>query len=125
VKTAGGCKWVIVDGGTNLLPVANVFTRRQVVVANKAGDQEEEMVNIVGPLLYSDDVLSVKVRLPRLDEGDILAIFDCGAYSLSSSTQFLYPRPAAILLNTRSEVRMVREKETCEDVLRKDKATSS
>ncbi|MDH5439949.1 MAG: hypothetical protein OEY31_05035 [Candidatus Bathyarchaeota archaeon] len=124
-KTAGGCKWVIVDGGTNLLPVANAFTRRQVVVANKAGDQEEEMVNIVGPLLYSDDVLSVKVRLPRVDEGDILAILDCGAYSLSSSTQFLHPRPAAILLNARSEVRMVREKETCEDVLRKDRAASS
>jgi len=49
-----------------------------------------------------------------------LAVFDCGAYSLSSSTQFLYPRPAAVLLSSNGGVRVVRERETFEDVLCKD-----
>jgi len=120
-KDAGGYRWVIVDGGTNIVPIANVFTRRQIIAANKADHRRGEIVNIAGPLLFSDDVLARKTYLPKVDEGDILAIFDCGAYTLSSSTQFLYPRSAAVLLDSKREVRVIREKETCEDVFRKDK----
>jgi len=122
-KISGEYNWVIVNGGTNLVPIANIFTRNEIIVANKASDPCEEMVNIAGPLLYSDDILALKTRLPKVSEGDILAIFDCGAYTLSSSTQFLYPRPSAVSLNSRKEVKAIREKETCEDVLRKDKLT--
>lgn len=120
-KIAGGYRWVIVDGGTNLVPIANVFTRRGVVVANKASAPPVEMVNIAGPNLYSDDVLALKKYLPKIEEGDLLAVFDCGAYTLSSSTQFLYPRPAAVLVNSREENRVIRERETFEDVLYKDR----
>jgi len=119
-KVTGGYRWAIVDGGTNILPVANVFARREIVVANKGARAPTEMINVVGPLLYSDDVLAWKAFLPRIDEGDILTVFDCGAYSLSSSTQFLYPRPAAVLPNSKREAEVIRAKETCEDVSRKD-----
>jgi len=120
-KTAGGYKWVTVNGGTNLAPIANIFTRREIIVANKADNPQEELVNIAGPLLYPDDILAQKIYLPKINAGDILAIFDLGAYTLSSSTQFLYPRPAAVLVNSEKEIKLIREKESCEDVLHKDK----
>lgn len=118
-KMVGGYKWVFVDGGTNLLPV--MHDRRTVFVANRHRESPEELVNIVGPLLYEKDFVAVKTSMPQVHEGDIIAVTDCGAYSLSSSTQFLYPRPAAVLVSTKGKAEVVREKETFEDVLSKDR----
>lgn len=120
-KIADGYKWIIVDGGTNLVPIANIFTRRDIVVVNKVSLPRKEMVNVAGPLLYPDDILALKMPISQVNEGDILAVFDCGAYTLSSSTQFLHPRPVALLVNSRKEVRVIRERETCKDILRNDK----
>jgi diaminopimelate decarboxylase len=121
VKNAGGYKWAMVDGGTNLVPRFGAVELREVVVANKASSQPEEEVNIAGPLLYAEDFITLKTALPRVSEGDILSIFGCGAYSLSRSNQFLHPRPAAVLLNSKGEVKIIREKETFEDFSYKDK----
>ena len=118
-KMAGGYKWILVDGGTNIVPV--IYERRTTLVANKALASDKELVNIVGPLLYPKDFIAIKALVPRVEENDIVAVFDCGAYSLSSSTQFLYPRPTAVLISSQGEAKVIREKETFEDVLRKDK----
>jgi diaminopimelate decarboxylase len=118
-KVAGGYKWIVVDGGTNIIPV--IYDRRAILAVNNAGESEEELVNIVGPLLYPKDSVAIKAFVPRVKENDIIAVLDCGAYSLSSSTQFLYPRPTAVLINSKGKVKVIREKETFEDVLRKDR----
>jgi diaminopimelate decarboxylase len=117
-KIAGGHKWVTVDGGTNLIP--SIDERHKILIANKAASPHEEMVNIVGPLLYPKDFIGIKVDVPKVSEGDVVAALNCGAYTLSSSTQFLFPRPAAIIVNSKGEVSVIREKETFEDVVRKD-----
>jgi len=118
-KMAGGYKWILVDGGTNIVPV--IHDRRIVLVANRVAASKKELVNIVGPLLYPKDFVAIKTLLPHIEENDIISVLDCGAYSLSSSTQFLYPRPAAVLVNSKGKIRVIREKETFADVLGKDK----
>ena len=120
VKMSGGYKWITVNGGTNIVPV--IHDRRTILIANRAAASEKELVNIVGPLLYPRDFIAVKSLLPQIEEDDVIAVLDCGAYSLSSSTQFLYPRPAALLVRSDGKVEVVRERETFEDVLRKDKS---
>jgi len=119
VKVAGGSKWVMVDGGTNILP--SFYERRELLIANNGSVSERELVNVVGPLLYPKDFIAIKAFAPRVEEGDLLAVLDCGAYSLSSSTQFLYPRPPAVLINSQGQVQLIRERETYEDVLAKDR----
>jgi diaminopimelate decarboxylase len=121
VKNAGGYKWAVVDAGTNLLPRFAAIELRKIVTANKASRQPEEEVNIVGPLLFNEDFITLKAPLPKVSEGDILSIFNCGAYTLSRSNQFLHPRPAAVLINSKGEVKVIREKETFEDFLYKDR----
>lgn len=120
VKTAGGYKWAFVNGGTNLLPRFGAVELRKVIVANRSSDDPCEEFNVSGPLLYSDDFITLKIPLPELCEGDVLAILCCGAYTLSRSNQFLYPRPAAVLVRSNGEVKVIRERETFEDVLCKD-----
>jgi diaminopimelate decarboxylase len=119
IRMAGGYKWVSVDGGTNLLPA--IHDRRTVLIANRANASGSELVNVVGPLLYPKDFVAIKKLLPHIEENDLLAVQDCGAYSLSSSTQFLYPRPAAVLVNSKGEVRVIRDRETYDDVCVKDR----
>jgi len=118
-KMSGGYKWITVNGGTNIVPV--IHERRIIKIANRATASTKEEVNIVGPLLYPKDFIAVKAFHPKVEENDILALLDCGAYSLSSSTQFLYPRPTALLVRRHGKVEVIREKENFEDVLRKDK----
>lgn len=118
-KTAGGYKWIVVNGGTNIVPV--IHDRRMVLIANRAAASTKELVNIVGPLLYPKDFVAIKALIPHVEENDVIAVLDCGAYSLSSSTQFLYPRPAAVLVSSNGKVKVIREKETFEDVLGKDR----
>jgi len=120
IKIINGSKWVVVDGGTNIIPSTNIFRRQKIIVTNKADSSPIEYANIVGPLLYPEDIISLKTPVPEIEEGDLLTIFDCGAYSLSSSNQFLYPRPSAFLLNSKNEVKKIRESETYQDVFNKD-----
>lgn len=119
IKMAAGHKWTIVDGGTNLLPV--IHDRREVLIASRTHESNREQTNIVGPLLYPKDFVAIRVLMPRVEQDDIIAVLYCGAYSLSSSTQFLYPRPPAVSISPHGKVKIIREKETFEDVTEKDK----
>jgi len=120
-KRSDGFNWVIVDGGTNLMPALNtVYFRHEILVANKVTCPREKLVNVAGPLCYTNDHIAIKTNLPQMDEGDIIAVLDCGAYTLCRSNQFLHPRPASVLLNSSNKVKVIRMKETYRDVFRKD-----
>jgi len=119
VKEAAGYKWIVADGGTNL--VEDYLERREIRVVNRADAQREELVNIVGPLLFARDFVTLKQYLPKIQEGDYLILPNAGAYTLSNSTQFLNPRPAAVLVGPDGDVSIVRERETSEDVVRMDR----
>jgi diaminopimelate decarboxylase len=55
--------------------------------------------------------------LPELQEGDLLAILNAGAYGFSMSSQYnSRPRPAEILVNI-GRYALVRDRETLDDLL--------
>jgi len=120
VKKSAGYKWIIADGGTNLLP--NMWERHDIRVVNRASAQPRETVNVAGPLPYANDFVAIKQHLPEIREGDILAVLEAGAYTLSNSNEFLYPRPSAVLLSPGGMVAEIRESGTHEDVCRKDRS---
>ena len=64
------------------------------------GDRAEEKQDISGPLCTSIDKLGGGVLLPRLDEGDLLAIHAGGAYGPTASPlHFIsHPLPAEVLV---------------------------
>lgn len=119
VKQAGGFQWAIVDGGTNLLPITS--ERRDIYLANRKPGPPDELVNIVGPIPSLNDFISIKKHLPKIVEDDILLVFDSGAYSLSSSNQFLCPRPCVMMISPEKGATEIRQKETCEDLLHFDR----
>ncbi|WP_026280473.1 pyridoxal-dependent decarboxylase, exosortase A system-associated [Thioalkalivibrio sp. ALE28] len=71
-----------------------------VVVGNRVQGTEREVVNVVGPLCTPLDVLAQQMELARADVGDLIVVFQSGAYGYTASpTRFLsHPEPVEILV---------------------------
>lgn len=108
-----GNKGVIVDAGVNLLPTSYWF--KHDIASTQDMGSSLETVNIYGCLCMQIDVIRTEVRLPLLQKGSLLIIKNVGAYNLSQSMQFIYPRPAVVIVNNgRSEY--LRLPETTKDL---------
>jgi diaminopimelate decarboxylase len=103
-KTSRGTTFLVVDGGMHhQLAASGNFgqvIRRNYPIAVTAGSDELEDVTVVGCLCTPLDVLGDKVSLPRADVGDLVVVFQAGAYGLTASpTAFLgHPGPAEVLV---------------------------
>ena len=71
-----------------------------VVVGNRVRGSEREVVNVVGPLCTPLDVLAQQMELARADVGDLIVVFQSGAYGYTASpTRFLsHPEPVEVLV---------------------------
>lgn len=118
VKTLpGGRKGVVVDGGVNLLPTAYYF--RHAVSAAGEPDGPSETADLLGPLCMQIDVLRRDVPLPPVRRGSILLIKQAGAYTISNSMQFIYPRPAVAMVSE-GALHLLRRAEEAQDLVRLD-----
>lgn len=105
-KVSRGKIYLITDGGLNhhLAASGNFgqLIRRNYPVAlgNRMEQLEVEEVNVVGCLCTPLDKLGDKVSLPKAQVGDLVVIFQSGAYGRSASpTGFLgHPPPAELLV---------------------------
>lgn len=61
-----------------------------------------------------------RVWLPRLRAGDSVAVLGTGAYSIHLATQFAGPRPAVVSIHEDGVPRLVRRRETFEDLVGRD-----
>lgn len=100
-KESGGEIFVVTDGGMHhhLAASGNLggMLRRNfpIVVANKLGDDQVETVTITGRLCSPLDILGRRVTLPRCAVGDLIAIFQSGAYGLTASPISFLGHPSA------------------------------
>lgn len=89
VKESRGTRIGICDGGmNNHLPASGHFgmvIHRNYLMHKVGGGADEEKVDLSGPLCTSIDRLARGVMLPRVGEGDLIAIHNSGAYGPSAS----------------------------------------
>ena len=104
-KTSHGETFLVTDGGLHhqLAASGNFGTviRRNypIAVANALGGEPAETVSVVGCLCTPLDRLGDQVALPRAEVGDLVAIFQAGAYGASASpATFLGQGPAREML---------------------------
>ena len=117
----GTRKYIFVDGGMgdNIRP-ALYGSRYEALVANKAIEKETDQVTIAGKFCESGDILIRDISLPIVEEGDILAVPSCGAYSLPMSSNYNASLKPAIVLVKEGQARLIRQRETHEDLIRCD-----
>jgi diaminopimelate decarboxylase len=76
-----------------------------------------ELWDVVGPVCESGDFLAKDRALPGLDRNDLLAIFSAGAYGMVMASNYnTRPRAAEVLVNG-AQAKMVRRRETYEDLV--------
>ena len=91
--------------------------RYTALLADRADAEPAEAYSVAGKHCESGDVLIERVELPTPHRGDILAVPVTGAYTLAmSSTYNAVPRPAAVLVAD-GEARVIRRRETVDDLL--------
>src|SRR5207253_3767107 len=77
-----------------------------------------EVVDVVGPVCESADVLAPRRRLPPLAAGDLVVLRTAGAYGMAMASQYnARPRAAEVLVDGR-RFRVVRRRETLADLVR-------
>jgi diaminopimelate decarboxylase len=119
IKEMGGKTFVITDAGMNdLLRPSHYSSYHQVEAAAVYPDRPERRVDIVGPICESGDFLALDRPIPEVQPGELLAIHTTGAYGFSmASTYNARTRPAEVLVEG-AEFRLIRRRETNEDLVR-------
>jgi diaminopimelate decarboxylase len=105
-KESRGKVFVVVDGGLHHQLAASgnfgqVIRRNYpIAVGNRMDDPPEETVTVVGCLCTPLDLLGDDVSLPKAGVGDLIVLFQAGAYGLTASpAAFLsHPAPAEVLV---------------------------
>jgi len=122
VKTHFGRHYVGTDLGFNTLmrPVLyNSHHDIEIYRAEADADAESLPQTVVGNICESGDILAEHRELPAMRMGDILGVLDAGAYGFAMSSNYnLRLRPAEVLVKTDGTCRLIRRRDSLEDLLR-------
>jgi len=118
VKQTPSKKFVGVDAGFNtLIRPAMYGSYHPILIANKLAKANKEFVDVVGPICESGDAFAKDRKLPKVEEGDLLAILNAGAYGFSMSSQYnSRPRAAEVMIRQGKDV-LVRKREELSDLM--------
>jgi diaminopimelate decarboxylase len=118
IKTTPSKKFVGVDAGFNTLVRPTMYgSYHPILVANKVAHADKETYDVVGPICESGDALAKDRPLPNVEEGDLLAVLNSGAYGFSMSSQYnSRPRAAEVMIR-QGKVVLVRQREQLSDLM--------
>lgn len=100
-KLSRGQVFLITDGGLHhhLAATGNfgqvIRKNYPVTIGNKAEIPETEIASVVGPLCTPLDLLADQIELPKAEIGDLVVVFQSGAYGLTASPTAFLNHPIA------------------------------
>lgn len=105
-KESRGQIFLVTDGGLHHHLAASgnfgqvIRKNYPVVVGNRVQGTDREVVSVVGPLCTPLDLLADRMEMSRAEAGDLIVVFQSGAYGLTASpTAFLsHPPPMEVLV---------------------------
>jgi diaminopimelate decarboxylase len=110
--------FVAVDGGMSDNPRPQLYEAQfTALLANRLDEPASGVYTVCGKHCESGDVLVERAPLPEPRRGDLLAVPASGAYTLAMASNYnALPRPAAVLVAD-GEARLIRRRETIDDLL--------
>lgn len=95
VKRKADIHYVGIDAGMNSLIRPTLYEAwHQIVNLSRIDDPATELVQVVGPICESGDILGHNRRLPPCKEGDVILIAEAGAYGAVMSSHYNLRTPA-------------------------------
>jgi diaminopimelate decarboxylase len=106
IKESRGETYAITNGGLHHHLAASgnfgqvIRKNYPVCIGNRVNSDELSSINVVGPLCTPLDILADKYELPPIQHGDLIVVFQSGAYGFTASPhQFLsHPAPVELLI---------------------------
>jgi diaminopimelate decarboxylase len=123
IKSTPKKKFVIVDAGMNDLIRPALYDAYHQILPLQAiatAQRTTQRVDVVGPICESADFFAKDRRLPRLKEGDYLAIMSAGAYGFSMSSNYNSRPRAEEVIVVKDKVLAIRKRETSADLIRNE-----
>ncbi len=124
-KECKGKKYLVCDGGSNQHASSAFlgrYIRNNFPMHILLRTEDEEQVNVTGPLCTPTDLIGQNVTLPRAVVGDVLAIHKSGAYGSTQSPALFLSHPlAAEVQYYRGKTYILRERWGKEDFIKGQK----
>lgn len=123
VKQNSGVKYIGTDIGMNVLVRPSMYDSWhdiEVISEGKTVKRTKgrmEKVTVCGNICESGDVLCKDRELPKIKDEDLICVLDAGAYGYSMCSSYnTRLRPAEVLICSDGSVRLIRRRETFEDM---------
>jgi diaminopimelate decarboxylase len=121
VKRRGDKTWLLTDGGmADNLRFALYGARYSCLPVSGVGRERGERASIAGPYCESGDVVIEDLPMPKVEEGEWIAIPVAGAYHLSMSSNYNGARRPAVLMLEEGNAKLIIRRETTEELLQRD-----
>lgn len=122
IKYNGEHKYAGTDVGMNVLarPVLyDSWHDIEICRNGKIVTDNPEKITVTGNICESGDCLCKDRLLPEIEDNDLIIVLDAGAYGYSMSYPYnLRMRPAEIMIMKDGTVKLIRRRETFEDIMR-------
>lgn len=118
IKSNYGEKYVGTDIGFNVLMRPVLYNSYHDILVYNASE-DKEVVTVVGNICEPGDILAKDRLLPVMKEGDLIAVRTAGAYGYSMCSNYNSRlRPAEVLIACNGEDRLIRRRDTLEDLVK-------
>ena len=108
------------DGGMSDNPRPSMYQAEYVAEVAGVQAEEKEVVTLAGRFCESGDIIIEDIELPKLKAGDIICVYNTGAYNYSMASNYnRVPRPEVLMVKD-GNVRTVIKRETYEDIVSRD-----
>ena len=120
-KQNDGKRFIVADSAMNdLIRPALYGAYHEIVPVTPTHHPEMTTIrcDVVGPICESGDFLGKDRELPPLEPGELIAVFDAGAYGMSLASNYnSRARPAEVMIDGKS-VRLIRRRENLRDIMK-------
>lgn len=119
-QVPNGRKYVAVDGGMADNPRPSMYQAEYSAELAGVNNNELETVTIAGRYCESGDILIENIELPKLKAGDILCVYNTGAYNYSMASNYNRVEKSAMVLVNSAQSDMIVNRESLEDLIARE-----
>jgi len=102
---------ITTDGSTSIFPLAQFQNKKAVLIPKSKNQSKKNYQSIIyGASCMETDCLTKDQKLPPIFPGDIILFEKVGAYNISQANQFIFPRPAVIMIDGK-KIKILRKAE--------------
>jgi len=120
-KNNGYKRFVIVDGAMNDLIRPSLYQAYHGIEIDGKANENATVCDVVGPICESGDFFAKNIELSPLEHDDLLIVKSAGAYGFTMSSNYNTRSRVAEVALERGEDRLIRKRETFEDVIELEK----